>query len=417
MSAPLGTVPDRRSIVSVMARLRTPAGQADPYPLYAELREMGDVVPAPWGGHLLTSYEVCSEVLRGKAWHVPDAAWRARQGADAVRWDRPAVHSLSRTLSGLNPPEHPRQRRALGNIFDRSTLSALQKPVEATVARVLDRLAEHLREGEADFVSLVSEVLPVAALGHWMGIPEADQPLVRRLTHDHVHAGELLPTKSRLAVSDAASDGLREYFLDLVRQRRRRPGPDALSGWIRTWDELEPDREVADEALYHLAMFISMASLETTSTTLSTMVWLLDRNPAQRELLRADPRLVPSAVEEVVRYDPPIHVISRIATEDTSLAGVPVLRDEVVHVLLGAAHHDPRQCADPDAFDVRRTGAHLGFGGGAHYCIGSALARLEATALLEALLRRFPTLRVSTPPSYASRVVFRRLTGMSVTQD
>ncbi|MFR9672919.1 cytochrome P450 [Streptomyces sp. TR06-5] len=401
-----------------MARLRTPAGQADPFPLYAELREMGEVVPAPWGGHLVTSYDAANEVLRGKSWLVPDADWRARQGADAVRWDRPAVHSLSRTLSGLNPPEHPRQRRALGNIFDRNTLAGLRGPVAKTVETLLDRLEEQLdAEGEADFVSLVSEELPVAALGHWMGIPEADQPLVRRLTHEHVYAGELLPTKSQLAISDDASDGLREYFLRLVRERRRNPADDALSGWIRTWDELEPDQEVADETLYYLAMFISMASLETTSTTLSTMLWLLDRNPSQHEWLRAHPEHVPDAVEETVRFDPPIHVISRIPAEDTTLAGRSVSVDEVAHVLLGAAHHDPRRFDAAEEFDLRRSGPHLGFGGGVHYCIGSALARLEANVLLEALLRRFPRLRVSSPPSYASRVVFRRLTGMSVVRD
>lgn len=405
---------DRRSIVSVLARLRTPRGQADPYPLYAELRSLGDVVPAPWGGHLVTSYELGNEVLRSRAWSVPDAEWRGRRSGD-VRWDRPAVHSLSRTLSGLNPPEHTRQRSSLGNLFDRASLQALRTPVRRIVERAVDRLAAELAGGaEADFVPLVGEVVPVATVGHWLGIPAADRDLVRRLTHEHVHAGELLPTPSQLAVSDAASDGLRDYFTGLVQERRRRPSTDLLSGWIRTWDDIEPDRETADEALYHLAMFITMAALETTSTVLSGSVWRLDRTPGVRASLQADPELIPAAVEEILRYDPPIHVISRFTPEDTELGGHRIGRDEVVHVLVGSGNHDPAHFPDADAFDIHRTGPHLAFGGGAHYCLGAALARLELTALIEVLLQRLPGLRVSTPPVYAPRVVFRRLTELKV---
>lgn len=405
---------DRRAVVSLLARLRSSGGQANPLPLYAELREMGEVVPAPWGGYLLTSYRVCEQVLRDRTWPVPDAAWRRRQG-DSARWNAPASWEMSKTLAGLNPPEHSWQRHSLGNVFGRSTIEALRPEVARLVERLLDRLVEALRDGEADLVPLVSEELPVATLGHWLGIPSQDHPHLRELTHSQVFAQELLPSKSQLEASWSGMLGLREYFTEFIRRRRRHPGDDPVSAWIRTWDEREPDRETADEALYNLTMFLTIAALETASTLLSVMVVLLARNPDQWHWLKAHPEHVPDAVEEVLRYDPAIHVNTRIAAEPTVLGGVPLEQDAMVHVMIGAANHDPRRHPDPDAFDVRRKAGHLSFGGGPHYCMGAALARLEATTLLTGLLRRLPSLEISSPPVFAPRVAFRRLTELKLT--
>lgn len=406
---------DRRSVISLLSALRSPSGQSDIYIHYAKLRAMGEMIPAPWGGLLLNTHDRCDQVLRGTAWHVPDAAWRASQG-DASRWAASSAMEMAGTLPSLNPPVHPRQRRSLGRLFDRETLNSLRRPVEDMVDAALDRLEDHLRDGEADIVRLVSEELPIATVGHWLRLPRADYELIRSLTHDQVFSEELLPSKSQLAVSNAATIGLRDYFRSLVRDRRKDLRDDALSGWIRTWDEIEPDESVADETLYRLVMFIVMAALETTSTMLSTMVRLLHQHPRQWELLCTHPEFVSNAVEEVIRYDPPIHVVSKIAAEDTLLDGHLIPQGQLVHALIGAANHDPAHHEDPETFDILRKGTHLGFGGGAHYCLGAMLARLEATTLLKALVSRFPDLRVSAPPVYASRVVFRRIMELRVAE-
>ncbi|WP_345944954.1 cytochrome P450 [Streptomyces albus subsp. chlorinus] len=418
-SAVAGISADRRSLVSLIARLRSPSGQANPFPLYHELRERGDVVRAPWGAHLLTGYEVCEQVHRnGRTWLVPDAAWRARNGAGSFRWNAPSVQGLVKTLAWLNAPEHTRQRRSLGNVFGRGAIDALRPFVEATVERLLDTLAERLREeGEADFVPLVSEELPVATLGHWMGIPAGDHALLRELMHALEPAQELLPTKSELESAAVGMTGLRDYFTAFVRDRRRHPGDDPVSRWMRTWDEIEPDREAADENLYNLAMFLTIASLETSSTTLSVMVSLLARDRDRWQWLRAHPAHVPDAVEEVLRYDPAIHVSTRVAAEPTVIGGVPVEKDEMVHVLLGSANHDPRRYPDPDTFDIHRKASHLSFGVGPHYCLGAALGRLQTTSLLTGLLRRFPRLGVGAEPVFAPRVAFRRLMELKVVHE
>lgn len=411
-----GSIVDRRSVVSLMSRLRSSRGQSNPYPIYAQLRAMGDVIPAPWGGYLLLSHDICDQVLRSKKWATFDAEWRARQG-DVNRWNAPASRQLSKTLQGLNPPVHTLQRRSLGNIFDRFTLDSLEEPVSRIAETLLDRLGEQLRTTkEADFATTVGEEMPAATISHWLRLPESDHDLLKSLTHGQGLAQELLPSKSQLAQANEAAEGLRDYFTAVIRERRKALGDDVLSDWIRAWDEIEPDRSVADETLYHLVMFIVIASMETTSTLLSNLVWLLDQHPGTMAWLRSHPERVPQAVEEVLRYDAPIHLTTRVATEDTLLSGYRIAKDEVVHVMLGAANHDPAHHTDPDTFDILRTGSHLGFGGGIHFCIGAALARLEATVLLKSLVRRFPTLRVTAPPVWEPRVAFRRLTALHVTE-
>ncbi|MFD3456180.1 cytochrome P450 [Streptomyces sp. NPDC058691] len=411
-----GTVIDRRAVISVLRRLRTAQGQADPFPLYEELRTMGDVVPAPWGGYFITGYDACDQVLRGRNWIVPDFAWQERQ-RDTERWHAPATQEMSRTLSRLNAPAHTCQRRSLGNPFDRATVADMRPEVERHVARLLDSLEDRLlADGAADFVGTVSEQLPVVTIGRWLDIPATEYARILDFTHRQVHAQELLPTKSELAISEEATADMRAFFTELVNGRRARPGNDVLSGWIRHWDEQLPgDREAADRMIYQLVMFLTIASLETTATLLSVAVWLLLDEPARWQWLRRHPEHVDDAIEEALRYDPPIHLNSRVAADDTVLGGVPIAKDTMVHVMYGAANHDPRRNADPHVYDILRKGTHLTFGGGAHYCLGAALARLEARTLLTALLKRFPTLRLASAPSYAPRMVFRRVTSMKVT--
>lgn len=405
---------DRRAVVSLFSRLRTPSGQANPLPFYDELRSMGDVVPAPWGGYLITSYGLCDRVLRDRAWGVPDSEWRARQG-EATRWSAASSREMSRTLPALNPPHHTRVRRSLGNMFDRKGMADIKDAIEESVDQLLDRLAEKLRtDGEADFSALVSDELPMHAIGSWLQLPPADYPYLRALAHDQVFTQELLPSTSQLALSDSATGQLQAYFRELVQERRRAPGNDPVSGWLRTWDALESDREAADEAVYLLALLVFLAAPETTSTMLSTMVWLLLEHPRQFGWLRAHPDHVPDAVEEVLRYDSPNHIINRVAPEDTMLIGVPIEKDRMVHLMIGAANHDPRHHLDPGVFDIRRKAAHLSFSSGIHYCLGAPLARLEATTLLTALLGRLPGLQVGTPPVWAPRVGFRRITELRV---
>lgn len=404
---------DRRSVVSLFSRLRTVEGQSNPLPLYAKLRTMGEVVPAPWGGYLTTSYGLCHQLLRSRSWRVPDSAWRARQ-EDVARWSADASRQMGGTLPMLNAPHHTRVRRSLGNVFDRNCLAGMRPSIQRTTRRLLDRFEEALVDGPADFCALVSEELPVITIGEWLQIPPSDFALLRALTHDQVYTQELFPTPSQLMLSDGSSQQLRQYFTALVSERRRNPGDDPISSWLRAWDAQEPDREAVDEAVFSLALFMVLAALETTSHVLSSMIRLLLEHRRQLNWLRLHPEQIPDAIDEVLRYDAPIHMISRIAPEDTELAGVTVRKNEMVQLMVGAAHHDPDHFAAPEEFDISRRASHLSFGGGIHYCLGNALARMEADCLLTAMLDRLPGLRIGAPPVWESRVAFRRLVTLPV---
>lgn len=412
MGSTTSPISDRRATVALFSRLRTAQGQTDPFPLYAELRSRGDISPAPWGGFLVTGFNACDHVLRSAAWREPDTAWRERQGP-RTRWSAPSSREISRTLPALNPPEHTRVRRAAGT-FDRGTIEQIGSRVSRVVDDLLDSLMEQLHTGEADFAALVSEELPIATIGGWLGLPSEDWPRLRELTHDQVFTQELLPSASQLARSDVAMAELRAYFLNLVGERRSRLGDDPVSRWIRTWDALEPDRDKADEAVYFLALFVLLAALETTSTLLSTMALLLVERPDRWNLLAERPDLVPAFVEESLRYDPPTHVISRVAAQDCVLEGVEVRADEMVHLMVGAAHRDPARYDAPDRFELNRGPGHLAFSGGIHYCLGAPLARLEAQTLLSRMITLLPRLTLVRRPSRAPRVAFRRLLNLDV---
>ncbi|MEV2245522.1 cytochrome P450 [Streptomyces sp. NPDC049970] len=403
---------DRRASASLFSRLRTAGGQADPFPIYAELLSRGEVVPAPWGGYAVTGFAACDQVLRSRQWLEPDREWRERQGP-GTRWNASSSREMSHTLAALNPPDHTKVRRAAGT-FDRATVERIGRNVSRTTDQLLDSFTERIRTGEADFSALVCEELPVATIGGWLGLPRADWPRLRELTHDQVFTQELLPSASQLALSDAATAELRTYFMDLVRHRRSHPGEDPVTRWIQTWDAMEPDQDKADEAVYFLVLFVLLAALETTATLLSTTALRLVESPERWDMLAGDPGLVPGFVEETLRYDPPTHVISRIASEDSVLGGIGIRRDEMVHLMVGAAHRDPARHSDPDRFDPERVPGHLAFSGGIHYCLGAPLARLEAQTLLLRLVRRLPRLTLVRPPSMAPRVAFRRLLNLDV---
>ncbi|MET8828227.1 cytochrome P450 [Streptomyces sp. NPDC004610] len=411
----VATPSDRRATLSLFTRLRSAQGQEDPFPLYAELRSLGSVAPAPWGGLLVTSFDLCDQILRSPAWLEPDKRWREKQGP-RTRWSAPSSREISSTLPALNPPDHTRVRQAAGT-FDRGTIQGLGPMVTEVTDRLLDTLAERIRDGgEADFAALVGEELPVATIGNWLALPEADWPRLRELTHDQVYTQELLPTASQLARSDAAMAELRAYFLDLVRERRTRLADDPVSRWIRKWDTMEPtDQSKADEGVYFLALFMLLAALETTATLLSTMILRLVEAPERWEELADRPELAPAFIEESLRYDAPTHVISRVAAHDQVLRGTEVTRDQMVHLMVGAAHRDAERHPDPERFDIHRKPAHLAFSAGIHYCLGAPLARLEAETLLRRLVTRLPRLTLVRRPTMAPRrVVFRRLMNLDV---
>jgi cytochrome P450 len=277
--------------------------------------------------------------------------------------------------------------------FTPRQIGRLEPEIRRIAARYLDRL---VGAGEADFVKEFTAKLPMDVISTLLGIPEADRDRVRGWSNAILHRepGNPLPPASGLR----AQGELMQYFDGAIAERRARPRDDIMTLLMHA--ELENEdgsRERLDDAeLRAFFNLLAAAGNETVTKLLATAFYWLARYPDQRELLVKDPSLVPNAVEEFLRFDPPSHYQGRTLTRPVTLHGVSMPEGARVAVINGASGRDPRQFGDPDRLDVRRKiELHLGFGFGRHVCLGASLARLESRVALEEFLKRFPVYEVA----------------------
>jgi cytochrome P450 len=374
-------------VAAAAARLFDPDVCGDPYPLYRELFADGPVVPSPHGW-LVGGYDAVTAVLRdnrfGHAAPEPPADETREQ-----RIDR-------RLFIKQNPPEHTYLRGLVSKAFTPKTVAGLRPSIEAMVDGLLDAMPRH---EPVDLIGSFAAPLPVAVISEMLGVPEADRPAFRQWSEDMVlpegAAGEDPAAQARWR------NGCRQfadYLTALVDERRKHPGDDLVSRLVAVADE---DPRFTLDDLLATGQLLLFAGHETTVNLLANGVLALLCHTAQLDRLRADPDgLIASAVEELLRYDGPVHLTARTALEDVDLAGRPIARGEVVIVLLGAANRDPSRYPDPDTLDLtRERNQHVGFGVGIHFCLGAPLARLEAQIALPALLRHAPKLQLAADPA------------------
>lgn len=308
---------------------------------------------------------------------------------------RGTPEAVLRHLLTMDPPEHGTFRRILTRRFTPRGLAPFEPEVRRlaaeAVARCSTRLMDPLRRGEAfDFVEEVASYFPVAVVMHLLGAPREDWPRLVRWSnevvghHDAEYAGGTSPVDTVLR----AWLGLFDYFLGLVARRRREPGDDLVGALVAARVDGRP---LSDFELLSYCFLLTLAGNETTRNASSGAILAWMDFPQERERLRADPGLLPSAVEEVVRFTSPILHFARTATRDVELHGRKIRAGERVVLFYASANRDESVFHDPMRFDVgRHPNPHLGFGIGEHFCLGANLARLELRLLLEALLRLPP---------------------------
>ncbi|GAA3805988.1 cytochrome P450 [Amycolatopsis tucumanensis] len=379
---------------------RDPAFLADPYPEFARLRAQAPVHQHDGLGlAIAVSHAAASAVLRhrglGRIW--TDAS--------------PAEQFVSFNLLHRNsllenePPVHTRLRRSISSAFGRGHVERLRP----TVMRLADELVAGIADaGSADLLDALAQPLPVAVISELLDVPEADRPRLVPWSNAIVKMYEYgLPEEGRVAAERAATEFV-EFLRELAERRRREPGEDLITDLLRA--ELTEDEVVAT------AVLLLMAGHEATVNVIGNGVWALLRHPDQWQRLVDDPGLMPAAVEELIRFDSPLQLFERTATEDVEIAGFRVAKGEKIAALLGAAARDPEVFAEPDTLDVARSdGTHLGFGAGIHYCIGAPLARIEIAAALVALTKRLPGLRLAGEPERRPEFVIRGLKNLPVT--
>ncbi|MFE7562831.1 cytochrome P450 [Kitasatospora sp. NPDC057500] len=370
---------------------------ADPFPLYAQLRAKGPVhrihVPESGDCWLVVTRDAARQALadprlRNDITH--SSSWRTDGG-----------HAIGRNMLQSDPPQHTRLRRLVAGHFAPARVSALRPQIEAIADGLLAALPER---GTVDLVHRYALPLPVAVICALLGVPEADR------TPFHAWSNELVMPSSPEAAA-AASAELASYLSDLTARA------DLLGGAAQGADSTllgdlaaarraagGPGRQAGSltrEELLGMVFLLLVAGHETTVNLISATVHGLLAHPAQLALLRADPALLPGAVEESLRYYTPVHASAfRFAAESLDLAGTPVAAGDAVLVSLAAASRDPLPFPAPDRFDIRRQGpSHLGFGHGLHHCLGAPLARAETTVALRRLLGRHTEIDFAADPA------------------
>jgi len=388
-----------------------PAFVADPYPFFAELRREGAVHWHPQLGlYVAVTHGACDTVLRDRSL---GRIWRDREPVEAF----PAFNMLHRTSILENePPTHTRLRRLVAGAFGRGHVERMRPAVTALADSLVAGLVTRLRDGEPsrDLIADVAEPLPVEVIAELLNVPALDRHLLRPWSNAIVKMYEygLDPELQRQAEASAAA--FVAYLRGLVAERRSRPRTDDLvSDLVAAADG--SDRLTEDEVVGTCVLLL-MAGHEATVNVVGNGMLALLANPEQWQQVVADPEVVPTAVEEMVRYDSSLQLFERTATREVTVAGVTVPEGAKVAALLGAAHRDPAAFVDPDVVDVRRApNNHLGFGAGIHFCLGAPLARLEVQAVLAALRSRLPGITLVRAPQRRPEFVIRGLRGLDVT--
>ena len=386
----------------VFAALLTPEGRADPYPLYAILQDAGQAVRADTVV-LVPGYEAANGVLRDPAFRITDDA---RMNDISPGWqDHPAW--LGHSLLSLNPPQHTRIRSLVARAFTQRRIAELQPAVEDITDDLVGQLAEAGAKRRAlDFMQNFAFQLPVTVICELIGIPEGDRESFRPIATALVATLEPLSTRQQWADADAAVTELLGYFAELAAARRAQPRDDLMSALVSVSDA--GDGRLSDAELLENLSLLLVAGFETTANLLGNGLRILLADPLFGEDIVDGVVPVAAFVEEVLRYDSPIQLTSRSRADAGELAGLTVTPADEVIVLLGAANRDPRRFAEPHRFNPARTdGGPLSFGGGMHFCIGAALARLEAAVAFPRILRRFPRLAAAGDPVRRDGLVLR----------
>ena len=405
----LARVTSREAEDVVVELFTTPEGRRNPYPLYHRLREVAPVHRSETlNAWVLTRYDDCAAALRDPRL-LKDYVARMDQRRPGWR-DRPALARAERSMLNTDGPYHTRLRKLVSRDFTPRNVEALRPRIEAMVDDQLDPMAE---AGRGDLMEHFAFPLPVRVIGELLGVPEEDRPQFRDLVRDQTATFEFGATPEQLDRADAAWLTIDGYFRRLIAAKREDPD-ESLLGLLVARDDA--DEALTTDELVVLASLLFAAGFETTTNLIGNGMLGLLRQPEQLRLLRNRPELFVELPDELLRFDGTVQVLTRYTNDEIAFEGAAIPANETVTLLVGAANHDPARYDDPDRIDLTRTQIKpLSFGGGVHFCIGGALARLEIEIFFRRLLSRFGMIELASEPEFRDRLALRGLPALHLT--
>jgi cytochrome P450 len=374
----------------------------NPYPNYARLRRERPVFYSPmfdlW---VVTRYADIAEVERDTERFSSMGALDARaEPHPAVRNVLAQGYSQFQSLVQSDPPNHTRMRAVFGGALSPQRIAAMESSIRATTNGLIDGF---IRDGQGDLVQQFAYPLPAFVICDLLGVPREDMQQLKIWSDDKTLLMSATAPIEQQVDSAHGFIAMERYFKEKIHERSRKPREDLLT--LLVPESMGGTAPMSEQEAVCNAMDLFSAGHETTTGLIGNGLWLLLEHPEQLQAVKDDPSLLPGAIEEILRKEPPVRGFFRQVMTDTTLGGVSLPKGARTFILYEAGNHDETQFSEPERFDIQRTDArkHLAFGKGIHFCVGAPLARLEGRIAFEQILRRLPNLRSSTEESPVRR--------------
>lgn len=374
---------------------------ANPYPTYNALRDHTPVARMPDGGYFLSRYDDCVAVYKDAKLFSSDkkAEFRPKFG-DGLLYQH---HTTSLIFN--DPPLHTRVRKIIAGALNPRAVADMEAPMVALTDRLLDAMEA---KGEADLIADLAAAVPIEVIGNLLAIPLDQRSPLRDWSLAILGALEPSPGPELLEAGERAVAEFLDYLQILVADRRRKPGDPARDVLTRLIQGEQGGETLSEIELLQNVIFILNAGHETTTNLIGNGLYAFLEWPDQKVRLLADRGLINTAVEEVLRFESPVQIGNRMATEDVTVGGVAMRAGSFITIGIAAANRDPKQFAEPDRFDAGRgQNRHVAFASGVHFCVGLAIARMEGRVAIGRFLKRFPGYRLASEPVRGGRARFR----------
>ena len=387
-----------------------PAFRANPYPHYKPLLAGPPRILDLFGPTaMVTRFADVTAVLRD---HAHFSSVRPRDPSEPPN---EGPFAGARTMLFSDPPMHTRLRRLVSRDFTPRRIREMEPRIREIAKELIDTAS---RQGDFDVMNGIANALPVMVIAEMLGVPPDHYEQFKHWSDVVVSGDNTLPGSPLPDEFHAATKALRDYFAEEIERRRKQPGTDLVSALVAAHDDAEA--MTADELLAFVLLLL-LAGNETTTNLIGNGMLALGRNPAQMDLLRQHPELMPRAIEEILRYDGPVQSTIRFTTENVNLGGTALPANLGCFIIVAAANRDPAHFADPNRFDISREPRdHVALGEGIHFCIGAPLARMEGAIAIGAMLERFPRLRLKNPQAdvtYKGSSFLRGLNSLTMSID